>query len=482
METTVMRVPHVVIVGGGFGGLSTARALKRAPVTLTLVDRRNHHLFQPLLYQVATAALSPADIASPIRGVLRRQRNAEVRMGEVEDMDLENRRVLLTDGSRLDYDFLVVATGATHAYFGHPEWAQVAPGLKTVEDATEIRRRFLLAFEAAEQEPDPEKRRGLLTFAVVGAGPTGVEMAGAMAEVARKAMVRDFRHIDTGTARVMLLEGGSRVLPAYDESLSAKARRALEEMGVQVRTGAIVTRIEHDAVYVGEERIPARNVVWAAGVTASPLGARLGAPTDRVGRVRVEPDCSIPGHPEVFVVGDLAAMEDEKGDPLPGVAPVANQMGAHVAKMIRRTVEGGERTPFRYWDKGSLATIGRRRAVLQAGRVRMYGWLAWMAWLFIHIFFLIGFRNRLSVFVQWAWSYVTWQRGARLITGDVGPELAPPGRPLGAVALEGAEGEGGSATPRDVREAEAHGATAPADAEATGWMGGDRDQARAGRG
>lgn len=473
--TRTFEVPHVVIVGGGFGGLSAARGLRDRGVGITLVDRRNHHLFQPLLYQVATAVLSPADVSAPIRGILRRHRETEVRMAEVAGFDPERREVLLAGGDRLPYDFLVVATGATHAYFGHPEWAPLAPGLKTIEDATELRRRFLLAFEAAEQEDDPEARRALLTFVVVGAGPTGVEMAGSMAEIARHSLVRDFRRIDPGTARVVLVEGGDRVLAAYDSGLSAYARRALERIGVEVRTGAVVSRIEPDAVWVGEERIRTRNVVWAAGVTASPLGAMLGAPTDRVGRVLVEPDLSLPGRPEVFVVGDLAAMEQD-GRPLPGVAPVANQQGRHAAANIVRTLRGEPRRPFRYRDRGSMATIGRRAAVLEAGRVRMKGWPAWMAWLLIHILVLVGFRNRLLVMTQWAWSYVTWQRGARLITGEVGADLAPPGKPLGTPEDRTLPEGDRSPAARDAEAAAARGQTVPADGEATGWMGGDRHQ------
>lgn len=430
-ETKVYAVPHVVIVGGGFGGLAAAKALAGRGVSVTLVDRRNHHLFQPLLYQVATAALSPADVSGPIRGILRRDRATEVRMAEVAGFGLDRREVRLAGHAPVPYDFLVVATGATHAYFGNPEWEPLAPGLKTIEDATEIRRRFLLAFEAAEQEDDPEERRALLTFVVVGAGPTGAEMAGAMAEIARRSFLRDFRRIDPGTARVVLLEGGERVLPAYHPSLSAYARRALERIGVEVRTGSIVTGIEPEAVWVGEERIRTRNVVWAAGVTASPLGALLGAPNDRVGRVLVEPDLSVPGRPEVFVVGDLAALEQD-GRPLPGVAPVAMQQGRHAARNIVRTLAGEARRPFRYRDRGSMATLGRRAAVMETAGIRLKGWLAWMAWLFVHILFLIGFRNRLLVMIQWAWSYLTWQRGARLITGEVGADLAPPGKPLGS--------------------------------------------------
>jgi NADH:ubiquinone reductase (H+-translocating) len=462
MATRIMRVPHVIIIGGGFGGLWAARALRRAPVTVTVVDRRNHHLFQPLLYQVATAALSPADISAPIRSVLRRQANTEVRMGEVVGVDRERREVILSDGDRLAYDYLIVATGATHAYFGHPEWEPSAPGLKTVEDATEVRRRFLLAFEAAEQEDDPQVRRALLTFVIVGAGPTGVEMAGALAEIARKSLVRDFRRIDPATARVILLEGGPRVLAAYDPELSAYALRTLEKVGVEVRLDSIVTHIDHTGVYVGDEHIPARYVVWAAGVTASPLGKALGVPTDRVGRVVVERDLSVPGYPEIFVVGDLAAQKDEQGNLLPGVAQVAMQGGSHAARNIVRTLRGEPRKPFRYHDKGNMAVIGRRAALLDSRYAKMSGWLAWMAWLFIHIVSLIGFRNRASVFVQWAWNYLTWQRGARLITGEVSPHLEPIG-PASEVP-----GVGGS----EAAAAEVVG-NRPAGAE-QGWMSGGR--------
>jgi NADH:ubiquinone reductase (H+-translocating) len=425
--TAAGRGPRVVIVGGGFAGLAAARGLRRAPVRVTLVDRRNHHVFQPLLYQVATAALSPADVSAPIRGILRRHANLEVRMAEVVDVDLRARAVVLAGGDRLVYDFLVIATGATHAYFGHPEWAPLAPGLKTIEDATDIRRRFLLAFEAAEREDDPEARRALLTFVVVGAGPTGVELAGAMAEIARHSIVRDFRRIDPATARIVLVEGGPRVLPAYHPSLAAYAERALGRIGVEVRTGAVVTRVDPEGVEIGEERIATRNVVWAAGVTASPLGTRLGAPLDRSGRVRVTPDLTVPGHPEIHVTGDLAGLDGPDGRPLPGVAPVANQQGRHAARNVRLALRGRPLRPFRYVDRGSMATIGRNAAVLEAGRLKMKGLPAWLAWLFVHIFALIGFRNRAMVMLQWAWSYLTWQRGARLITGEVGPELSPPG-------------------------------------------------------
>lgn len=416
------RLPHVVILGGGFAGLACARALRGAPVRITLVDRSNFHLFQPLLYQVATASLSPADIAMPIRTVLRHQKNAEVWMGEVVGIDVDKREVELRDGT-LSYDYLVVATGAKHAYFGNDEWAPYAPGLKTVDDAVEIRRRFLLAFEAAEREADPVARRRLLTFAIVGAGPTGVELAGAMAEIARQVMPRDFRSIDTTTTRILLLEGGPRVLAAYPPELSASAQAQLEKLGVEVRTDAKVTRIEPGKVWIGEgtdaaEMIDAGNVFWAAGVAASPLGAKLGTPLDRAGRVLVEPDCSIPGHPEVFVAGDLAALEREDGRPVPGVAPAALQMGKHVARTIKGDLAGEERNPFRYLDKGNLATIGRAAAVAEISRLKISGLAAWLVWVFVHILYLIGFRNRLVVMFQWAWAYVTYQRGIRLITGQ----------------------------------------------------------------
>ena len=408
--------PRVVILGGGFGGLYCAKALRKAPVCVTLLDRSNHHTFQPLLYQVATASLSPGDIATPLRHILKRQRNADVWMGEVVDVDVEGRVVVLADGV-VAYDYLVVATGATHAYFGHDEWAPTAPGLKTIDDALEMRRRFLLAFEAAEREADAAARERLLTFVVVGGGPTGVELAGAMAEIAFKVIPRDFRFIDTRSARIVLLEGGPRVLPAYPADLSEKARRQLERLGVEVRTDALVTGIEPHAVFIGEERIDADNVFWAAGVLASPIGARLGAPVDRAGRVIVGPDLALPGHPEVFVIGDLAHAEED-GGMVPGVAQGAMQGGAHVARQIARELAGKPREPFRYWNKGNLATIGRAAAVADFGRIRMSGFPAWIIWVFVHILYLIGFRNRLVVMIQWAWAYLTYQRGIRLITGN----------------------------------------------------------------
>jgi NADH dehydrogenase len=420
--------PHVVIVGGGFGGLYCAKRLKRAPVRVTLVDERNFHLFQPLLYQVATASLSPADIASPIRSIFRNQSNVEVWLGEAVNIDTDKKRVELRDGA-LDYDYLVLATGATHAYFGHPEWSEDAPGLKTIDDALEIRRRFLVAFEAAEREADPEAMTRLLTFAIVGAGPTGVELAGAMAEIAREVIPKDFRSIDTKTARILLLEGGPRVLPTYPPELSEKARRQLVGLGVEVRTNALVTRVEHDVVHVGQEAIPAGNVFWAAGVAASPLALKLGTPTDRAGRVIVEPDYSIPGHPEVFVIGDLAS-QTHGGSAVPGVAQGAMQSGRHAAKMIVRDLEGKPREPFHYLDKGSLATIGRAAAVADIGPFKLSGFIAWLVWVFIHILYLIGFRNRLLVMLQWAWAWLTYTRGIRLITGNPAFELAR-ARPAG---------------------------------------------------
>lgn len=417
-------IPHVVILGGGFAGLRCARALRGVPVRITLIDRSNHHLFQPLLYQVATASLSPSDIASPIRSILKRQTNLEVWMGEAVDVDVDRRVVLLRDGE-IPYDYLVVATGVTHAYFGRDDWAPHAPGLKTVDDALEIRRRFLLAFETAEREADEAARRRLLTFVIVGAGPTGVELAGAMAEIARQVMPREFRSIDTTTARILLVEGADRVLPGYPPSLSAKARRQLERLGVEVRTGARVTEIEEGAVWIGDERIEAGNVFWAAGVAASPLGARLGAEVDRAGRVKVAPDLSVPGHPEVFVAGDLAAVEQD-GRRVPGVAPAAMQMGRHVARAIRADLEGRPRPVFRYFDKGSLATIGRAAAVAEIAGLKLSGLVAWLVWVFVHILYLIGFRNRLVVMVQWAWAYLMYQRGVRLITGDRTVQLSEP--------------------------------------------------------
>jgi NADH dehydrogenase len=408
--------PRVVVVGAGFAGLEAARALARAPVRVTIVDRRNHHLFQPLLYQVATAALNPSDISAPIRAVLRAQENAEVVLGEVAGIDRARRVLRLADGDGLGYDFLVVATGATHSYLGHDEWAPVAPGLKTVEDALEIRRRILLAFERAERERDEAARRALLTFAIVGAGPTGVELAGALAEIASRTLAADFRHIRPESARVILVEAAPRVLPAYSEKLSRAALRQLERLGVEVRTGTKVTGIDEGGVSLGGERLAARTVLWAAGVAASPLARALGAPLDRAGRVRVNADLSVPGHPEIFVAGDLASLETGLGGLVPGVAPAAVQEGRHAARNVLRALRGEPTLPFRYRDKGLMETIGRAAAVARIGRLELSGLVAWLAWLLVHVFFLIGFRNRVAVILQWAWSYLTFKRGARLIT------------------------------------------------------------------
>ena len=408
-------LPHVVIIGGGFAGLYCARNLGRAPVRVTLVDARNFHLFQPLLYQVATASLSPADIAMPLRYVLRGQENTQVWLGTVTGIDPARRTVDLSGGGALHYDYLVLATGATHAYFGHDEWAERAPGLKTVDDATEIRRRFLFAFEAAEREGDPAARERLLTFAIVGAGPTGVELAGAMAEIARQVMPREFRSIDTKTARILLLEGGPRVLATYTEESSEKAQRQLEHLGVEVHTNALVTGITEESVIIGDHDIPAANVFWAAGVAASPLGTELGAPLDRAGRVIVEPDCTVPGHPDVFVLGDLARFEQD-GAVVPGVAPAAIQMGKHAARAIRAEIAGEKRPVFVYRDKGNLAVIGRSRAVVDFGGVKLTGWLAWILWLFVHLLYLVGFRNRAVVLLSWGYAFLANRPSAALIT------------------------------------------------------------------
>jgi NADH:ubiquinone reductase (H+-translocating) len=409
-------VTRVVIVGGGFGGLYAARAFRREAVEVTIVDRRNHHVFQPLLYQVASAALSPGDIASPIRWILRRQRNVEVLLAEAVGVDLQSHRLLLSDGV-LPYDYLIIAAGATHAYFGHDEWRSIAPGLKTLEDALEIRRRVLLAYERAERETVDERRRALLTFVVIGGGPTGVEMAGALAEISRQSLARDFRHFDPSSARIILLEGGPSILSAFPESLRAAALRDLQALGVEVRTNSVVTQVARGKVSIGDDAILAETVVWAAGVSASPLGATLAVPLDRAGRVRVLPDLTIPGAPEVFVIGDLASLDGPDGRPLPGVAQVAIQMGQHAARNILRAIEKQPLRPFQYRDLGNMATIGRASAIADFGSFRLKGLIAWLAWLFVHIFNLIGFRNRLVVMTQWAWAYFTYQRGVRLIAG-----------------------------------------------------------------
>ena len=410
-------IPRVVIVGAGFGGLQAALYLARLPVQITLIDRRNYHTFQPLLYQVATAGLSPGEIAAPIRWIVRGRRNIEVLLGEVQDFDLARRQVKLPD-LEVAYDYLIVAAGASHAYFGHDEWEPFAPGLKTIEDALEIRRRVLLAFELDERQAASGGRQQPLNFVIVGGGPTGVELAGTLAEISRRVLADEFQSIDPKSTRIILLEGGPRVLPAYPEDLSRSAQEQLRQLGVDVRTSTMVTGVEAGTVHMGESRLPAAVILWAAGVAASPLGKKLGAPLDGAGRVLVNPDLSIPGHPEVFVIGDLAFLKDEAGKPIPGVAPVAMQEGRAVANTVGRELRGEPRRNFHYVNKGNLATIGRAAAVAEFGKVHISGFLAWLSWLFIHIFFLIGFRNRMIVMIQWAWSYITYERGARLITGD----------------------------------------------------------------
>jgi NADH:ubiquinone reductase (H+-translocating) len=409
-------VPHVVVVGGGFGGLWAARALRDAPVRITLVDRGNHHLFQPLLYQVATAGLSAPNIAAPLRHILRRQKNVTVLLGEVDGIAPDAKQVRLADGRTLDYDHLLLASGATHAYFGHDDWAAHAPGLKTLDDALEIRRRILTAFERAEAEDDAAKREAWLTFAIVGGGPTGVELAGTLAEIARHTLHGEFRRADPRKARVLLLEAGPRVLASFPESLSEKARTQLQKLGVEVRTGVPVAAIDGEGVQLGEERIAARTVLWAAGVAASPLARDLDVPLDRAGRVIVQPDLSVPGHPEIFVAGDLASLQ-YGGKPVPGVAPAAKQMGRHVAQVIRARLQGRTPVPFRYRDFGNLATIGRMAAVVDLHGFRFSGLLAWWFWLAAHVFFLIGFRNRMVVMIDWAQAYWSYQRSARIILG-----------------------------------------------------------------
>jgi NADH dehydrogenase len=446
-------IPHVVIIGGGFGGLDAATALDGAPVRVTLVDRHNYHLFQPLLYQVATASLSPGDIASPIRWVLRRQRNVQVLLAEARAIEPYARRVVLDSGpseaghcvQALSYEYLIIASGATHAYFGHPEWAARAPGLKTLDDALAIRRQVLLAFEAAERETDAEAQKRLLTFVIIGGGPTGVELAGALAEIARQSLREDFRSIQPESARIILLEGGPSVLGTFPDPLQRAAHESLEGLGVEVRTGSVVTGVDAEGVVwrpaarpgsgqtsaipssdVAGERIVAQTVLWAAGVAASPLARSLGVPLDRAGRVPAEPTLAVPGHPEVFVVGDICLLQQE-GKPLPGVAQVAKQQGAHAARNILHAVRGKPLEPFRYRDYGNMATIGRGSAVADIGGVKASGFFAWLIWISIHIFWLIGFRNRLAVMSEWAWAYVTFQRRVRIITGEkLWPSSEPP--------------------------------------------------------
>jgi NADH dehydrogenase len=426
--------PRIVIVGGGFGGLNVARALAKAPVQLTLVDRRNHHLFQPLLYQVATAALNASDIAIPIRRILRGQRNVEVLLAEARSVDFSSQRLLLDEGS-VSYDYLVVATGARHSYFGRDEWMPVAPGLKSIGDALEIRRRVLSAFEQAERETDPSKRESWLTFVVVGAGPTGVELSGALCEIAQHALARDFRHIDPAQARVILLEGSDRVLPPYVPELSEKARKQLVRLGVDVRTGQRVTGIDGTGVQVGDEQIPTRTVLWAAGVMGSGFGRALGVPLDRAGRIIVENDLTIANHPHVFAIGDGACLMQD-GAPVPGVAPAAVQEARHTANNILRAMRSEPLLPFRYRNKGSLATVGRSAAVADFGKLKLSGPLAWLSWLVLHLMFLVGFRNRMIVLFQWLWSFMSYDRGARLITGPLKRDPAQPRAERRQVALK----------------------------------------------
>jgi NADH:ubiquinone reductase (H+-translocating) len=423
MPGTQARVlPRVAIIGAGFGGLEAARKLARAPVEVTVIDRHNYHLFQPLLYQVATAALSPADIAEPIRVVLRHQRNATVLLDEVTAVDTAGRRIETRFGPAQSYDHLILATGSQYTYYGHDDWPRLAPGLKSIDDATLIRRRMLLAFEEAETVTDPVIRQRLLTFVLVGAGPTGVEMAGALAELAHATLSRDFRHINPQTAHILLVEAGRRVLSGFPERLAVFARRSLERMGVEVLLDTPIEAIDRDGVLARGKRIEAANVIWCAGVEASPVARWLGAPAARGGRVRVAPDLSVPGHPEIFVVGDAAFVTGPKGEPLPGLAPVAKQQGQYVGELIARRVRGeAAPPPFRYRDEGALATIGRHSAIADLGWIRLTGWIAWVLWGIVHIFFLIGFRNRVAVFLNWIWAWLTYSRGARLITGDTTP-------------------------------------------------------------
>jgi NADH dehydrogenase len=425
MEKAPKQKPQVIIIGAGFGGLEAAKKLACEDVVLTIIDRTNYHLFQPLLYQVATAALSPADIAAPIRGILSKCRNVEVILGEVESVDVETRKVITKDRV-FEYDYLIVATGARHSYFGHDEWEKLAPGLKSLEDAVELRRRILLSFEFAEKTTDDAARKAAMTFVIIGGGPTGVEMAGAIAEISRYTMAKDFRHIDPSEARVILIEGAPRLLAAYPPDLSESARKQLVELGVEVRTDERVTNITESGVQADGDFIPCRVKIWAAGNTASFVGKTLIAPVDRAGRVVVNDDLTIPGHPEVQVIGDLANFSHQTGEPLPGVSPVAMQQGRQAARNVLRMIRGEKPQPFRYFDKGSMATIGRNKAVADLKFFHLSGLPAWLAWLFVHIIFLVGFRNRLLVLIQWAWAYLTFDKGARLITRNFQSEHRPP--------------------------------------------------------
>ena len=427
MEDAPAKKSRVVIIGAGFGGLEAAKKLAcQSEVRLTVIDRTNYHLFQPLLYQVATAALSPADIAAPVRGVLSKCKNAEVMLADVQSIDVDAKKVKLNDGNDVDYDYLIVATGARHSYFGHPEWEKLAPGLKSLEDAVEIRRRILMAFEYAERASDEAARKAAMTFAIVGGGPTGVEMAGAIAEIARYTLAKDFRHIDPSQARVILIEGESKVLAAYPEDLRDSAMKQLADLGVEVRTGVHATNLSEQGLQVGDEFIPCRVKIWAAGNTASSVGKSLGMPVDRAGRVMVNNDLTIPNHPEVQVIGDLSNFSHQTGEPLPGVSPVAMQQGRHAARNILMMINGDQPQRFWYFDKGSMATIGRNKAVADLKLFHLTGIPAWLAWLFVHVFFLIGFRNRFVVMFQWAWAYFSFNKGARLITRSFQSELRPP--------------------------------------------------------
>ena len=425
MENTPEEKPRVVIVGAGFGGLEAAKKLAGQDVRVTVIDRTNYHLFQPLLYQVATAALSPADIAAPVRAILSKCKNMEVILAEVQSVDVEAKRIKTID-LEIPYDFLILATGARHSYFGHNEWEKLAPGLKSLEDAIELRRRLLMAFEYAEKITDEAARRAAMTFVIIGGGPTGVEMAGAIAEIARYTLAKDFCNIDPSQARVILIEGEPRLLASFPEDLSASAMKQLVDLGVEVRTSVRATNLTEAGLQVGDEFIPCRVKIWAAGNNASFVGKTLGVPIDRVGRVVVNDDLTIPGHPEVQVIGDMANFSHQTGQPLPGVSPIAMQQGRHAARNILRMIKNREPRRFRYWNKGSMATIGRHRAVADLNFVHLSGLPAWLVWLFVHIIFLVGFRNRLVVLFQWAWAYFTFNAGARLITRNFQSETRPP--------------------------------------------------------
>ena len=437
MASGAKSIPHVVIVGGGFGGLSAGKVLRKQPVYLTLIDRTNHHTFQPLLYQVAMAGLSPSDIAWPIRSIVTKNKNAKTIMAEVASIDLRNQTVSLKDGEPIKYDYLVLGTGGKTSYFGHDEWEKFAPGLKTLDDATEIRHRVLLAFEDAEREKDPKRREELLTFVVIGGGPTGVELAGALAELSNTVLARDFCTIDPSSARILLIEGGPRLLPTFAEDLSVKALKQLEDLGASVRLNTRVNLIDEQGVHIGNELIKSGTIIWSAGVRATELTATLGVPLDKSGRIIVEPDLTIPGFKNAFAIGDAVNFSHQTGSPLPGLSPVAMQMGRIAGRNIIHAIKGEPYDKFHYVDKGTMATIGRSAAIAQFGRIHLSGFLAWMSWLMVHIFFLIGFKNRLVVLFSWAWSYFTYQRGARLITSQSWlPREAPAKSPISEPSRE----------------------------------------------